>query len=99
MDRQCLHLHQYVEHDGHSSDVMFAVDLGTFAFAHVSNSLLTNIGKVAVGRFRPHFIPSCFGKYSYSEFCHDPNEWIMNYTCIGEMNPTFISKDDAFDIR
>ena len=63
------------------------------------NSLLTNIGKVTVGRFRPHFIPSCFNAFSYREFCNDPNDWIWNYTCIGEDSTSLKVKDGAYDIR
>jgi hypothetical protein len=60
---------------------------------------LTNIGKVAFGRLRPHFIPSCFNKFSYKDFCTDPNQWIANYTCIGESSTYTVEKDGAFDIR
>ncbi len=63
------------------------------------NSLLTNVGKVTLGRLRPHFIPSCFQKYSYRSFCRDPNEWIVNYTCYGESSAAFKEKDGAYDIR
>jgi hypothetical protein len=62
---------------------------------------LTNVGKVAYGRHRPHFIPSCFNKFSYKDFCadQDPNQWIVNYTCIGESSDYIVEKDGAFDIR
>ncbi len=52
-----------------------------------------------MGRQRPHFIPSCFNKFTYRDFCVDPTVWITNYTCIGEASTTLIEKDDAFDIR
>lgn len=73
--------------------------LGVFVFANVVNSFLTNVGKVTVGRLRPHFIPSCFNHYSYRGFCDDPNEWLTNYTCIGESSATVKEKDGAYDIR
>lgn len=72
---------------------------GAFAFANVVNSFLTNVGKVAVGRMRPHFIPSCFNQYSYKDFCRDPTDWIVNYTCLGESSSSVKEKDGAFDIR
>ncbi|CAF0761073.1 unnamed protein product [Adineta steineri] len=70
-----------------------------FIFANCCNSFLTNVGKVTVGRLRPHFIPSCFEKYSYKDFCQYPNEWIVNYTCIGESVDFVKDKDGAHDIR
>jgi hypothetical protein len=73
--------------------------LGVFLFANCANSFLTNVGKVAVGRLRPHFIPSCFQKYSYKDFCADPNDWIVNYTCLGESSTAVKDKDGAYDIR
>jgi hypothetical protein len=73
--------------------------LGVFLFANCANSFLTNVGKVAVGRLRPHFIPSCFNKFSYSEFCQYPNEWRVNYTCLGESSDSVKDKDGAYDIR
>jgi hypothetical protein len=73
--------------------------LGVFIFANGVNSFLTNVGKVAIGRLRPHFIPSCFGKYFYRDFCRDPYDWIVNYTCLGEISTSFKEKDDAYDIR
>jgi len=73
--------------------------IGVFLFAAGANSFLTNVGKVSVGRLRPHFIPSCFQKYSYKDFCDSPNQWIVNYTCIGENSIIFKEKDDAWDIR
>jgi phosphatidate phosphatase len=73
--------------------------VGVFIFANGVNSFLTNVGKVAVGRLRPHFIPSCFGKHFYRDFCRDPYDWIVNYTCFGEISTSFKEKDDAYDIR
>lgn len=73
--------------------------LGSYGFAHVINSFLTNIGKVAMGRLRPHFIPSCFNVFSYRNFCTNPNEWIWDYTCIGENSTSIKVKDGAYDIR
>ncbi|CAF0765767.1 unnamed protein product [Adineta steineri] len=73
--------------------------VGVFIFANCCNSFLTNVGKVTVGRLRPHFIPSCFEKYSYKDFCQYPNEWIVNYTCIGESVDFVKDKDGAHDIR
>ncbi|CAM4852697.1 unnamed protein product [Rotaria socialis] len=75
------------------------ISLVVFAFAHGVNSFLTNVGKVSVGRLRPHFIPSCFNKFSYTDFCNDPNQWISNYTCIGESSTVLKEKDGAYDIR
>jgi hypothetical protein len=48
---------------------------------------------------RPHFIPSCFQKYSYRDFCKDPNEWIVDYTCLAETNSLVKEKDGSYDIR
>jgi hypothetical protein len=79
--------------------LIFFYGLGVFLFANCVNSFLTNVGKVAVGRLRPHFIPSCFKKYSYRDFCQDPNEWFVNYTCIGETSDAVKEKDGAYDIR
>ncbi|CAF1012144.1 unnamed protein product [Rotaria sp. Silwood1] len=73
--------------------------IGVFLFANCANSFLTNIGKVAVGRLRPHFIPSCFQKYSYKDFCGDPNHWIVDYVCFGESSSVIKEKDGAYDIR
>ncbi|CAF1093839.1 unnamed protein product [Adineta ricciae] len=73
--------------------------VGVFIFANCANSFLTNVGKVTVGRLRPHFIPSCFNKFSYKDFCGDPNEWIVNYTCLGESSDLVKEKDGAHDIR
>jgi len=73
--------------------------IGVFAFANCVNSFLTNVGKVTVGRLRPHFIPSCFHLYTYKAFCADPTIWIANYTCIGESSSIIKAKDDAYDIR
>jgi phosphatidate phosphatase len=73
--------------------------IGVFLFANCVNSFLTNVGKVTVGRLRPHFIPTCFHQYSYKTFCGDPNEWIVNYTCYGESSISFKEKDGAYDIR
>jgi len=73
--------------------------IGVFIFANCVNSFLTNVGKVTVGRLRPHFIPSCFGKNSYKEFCHDPNEWIVNYSCYGDPSTIIKEKDGSYDIR
>ncbi|CAF1089501.1 unnamed protein product [Rotaria sordida] len=73
--------------------------VGVFLFANCANSLLTNIGKVAVGRLRPHFIPSCFDKFSYTEFCRYPNEWMVNYVCLGEASDIIKEKDGSYDIR
>jgi len=73
--------------------------LGSYGFAHVINSFLTNIGKVTMGRLRPHFIPSCFNVFAYQGFCTNPNEWIWNYTCIGEDSSSIKVKDGAYDIR
>ncbi|CAF0930186.1 unnamed protein product [Adineta steineri] len=73
--------------------------IGIFVFASAANSFLTNVGKVAVGRHRPHFIPSCFNQTSYLPFCVDPNAWIVSYTCIGESSTVIVEKDGAFDIR
>ncbi|CAF2994059.1 unnamed protein product [Rotaria sp. Silwood2] len=73
--------------------------VGVFLFANCANAFLTNIGKVAVGRLRPHFIPSCFHKTSYKEFCRDPNEWIVDYNCFAESSSVFKEKDGAYDIR
>ncbi|CAF3057085.1 unnamed protein product [Rotaria sp. Silwood2] len=73
--------------------------IGVFLFAHGANSFLTNIGKVSVGRLRPHFIPSCFEIYTYKDFCTDANQWIVNYTCIGESSTVVKEKDGAYDIR
>ncbi|CAF0971743.1 unnamed protein product [Adineta ricciae] len=73
--------------------------IGIFAFANAINSFLTNVGKVSYGRQRPHFIPSCFNKTTYKDFCADPTLWIVNYTCIGESSAIFVEKDGAFDIR
>ncbi len=76
-------------------------DCSDFFYGLGVNSFLTNVGKVAVGRLRPHFIPSCFNKYSYKDFCEhqDPNEWFVNYTCIGETSDAVKEKDGAYDIR
>lgn len=68
-------------------------------FFNIITAFLTNIGKITVGRLRPHFIPSCFEKYSYTEFCKDANDWITNYTCIGESSTVLKLKDGAYDIR
>ena len=68
-------------------------------FFNLITAFLTNVGKITVGRLRPHFIPSCFEKYSYTEFCTDANQWITNYTCIGETDTTLKFKDGAYDIR
>ena len=57
------------------------------------------MGKVTVGRLRPHFIPSCFNKFSYKDFCQDPNDWYTNYTCLGEISDVVKEKDGAYDIR
>ncbi|CAF4675051.1 unnamed protein product [Rotaria sp. Silwood1] len=73
--------------------------IGVFLFAHGTNSFLTNVGKVSVGRLRPHFIPSCFEKYTYKDFCVDATQWIVNYTCIGEASTVVKEKDGAYDIR
>ncbi|CAF1011448.1 unnamed protein product [Rotaria sordida] len=73
--------------------------IGVFLFVHGVNSFLTNVGKVSAGRLRPHFIPSCFEKYTYKEFCTDANQWIVNYTCIGESSIVVKEKDGAYDIR
>jgi len=73
--------------------------IGVFLFSACANSFLTNVGKVAVGRLRPHFIPSCFNAYSYKDFCKDPNDWIVNYTCRGESSDVVKEKDGAYDIR
>ncbi|CAF4108573.1 unnamed protein product [Rotaria magnacalcarata] len=75
------------------------ISLVVFACAHGVNSFLTNVGKVSVGRLRPHFIPSCFDKFDYTDFCIDPNRWISNYTCIGESSTVLKEKDGAYDIR
>ncbi|UJR14055.1 hypothetical protein I4U23_001052 [Adineta vaga] len=75
------------------------IAIGIFAFASGVNSFLTNVGKVSFGRHRPHFIPSCFNKTTYKDFCVDPTLWIVNYTCIGEASATVVEKDGAFDIR
>ena len=72
---------------------------GVFLFANCVNSFLTNVGKVSVGRLRPHFIPSCYHKYSYQDFCQFPNEWLTNYTCSGESSDVVKEKDGAYDIR
>lgn len=73
--------------------------VGVFIFANCANSFLTNVGKVSVGRLRPHFIPSCFHRYSYREFCNNPNEWFVTYTCDGENSSVVKEKDGTFDIR
>ncbi|CAF0871689.1 unnamed protein product [Didymodactylos carnosus] len=73
--------------------------LGVFIFAACANSFLTNVGKVSVGRLRPHFIPSCFQKYDYTSFCTRPNDWITDYKCIGESSDLIKEKDGANDIR
>ncbi len=73
--------------------------ISIFIFANIMNSFLTNVGKVTVGRLRPHFIPSCFHKDTYKDFCSDPTVWITNYTCIGETSSVLKEKDDAYDIR
>ncbi|CAF1314249.1 unnamed protein product [Rotaria sp. Silwood1] len=73
--------------------------VGVFLFAISINLFLTYFGKVTVGRLRPHFIPSCFQKFSYKEFCQDPNEWISNYTCLGESSHAVKERDDVYDIR
>jgi hypothetical protein len=75
------------------------LNIGIFVFASAVNSFLTNVGKVSVGRLRPHFIPSCFNKFTYKDFCVDPTVWIANYTCIGESSAVVKEKDDAYDIR
>ena len=100
MDGKPLHHRWFVE-CSHASrcTYLWSCSLGVFAFSNGVNSLLTNIGKVAMGRLRPHFIPSCFGKYFYKDFCQDPNEWIWNYTCIGETSSAVKEKDGAYDIR
>ncbi|CAF1247469.1 unnamed protein product [Rotaria magnacalcarata] len=73
--------------------------IGVFIFANCVTAFLTNIGKVTVGRLRPHFIPSCFHKYSYHDFCNNSNEWIINYECLGESSDIIKQKDGAYDIR
>ncbi|CAF3145574.1 unnamed protein product [Rotaria socialis] len=73
--------------------------IGVFIFANCVTAFLTNIGKVTVGRLRPHFIPSCFQKYSYNDFCVNPNDWIVNYVCLGESSSIVKQKDGAYDIR
>lgn len=73
--------------------------LGAFYFAHAVNSLLTNIGKLFIGAFRPHFIPSCFKKYNYHQFCNDTTQWIVNYTCIGETSANEKIQYGAYNIR
>ena len=75
------------------------INLGTVIFAIGVNMLLTNIGKVAVGRLRPHFIATCFHDYSYQNFCTHPNLWIVNYTCVGESDELFKGNNDAYDVR
>ncbi len=77
----------------------FKYQIGVFIFANCVTAFLTNVGKVTVGRLRPHFIPSCFHQYSYKTFCNDPNDWITNYTCFGETSTGLKEKDGAYDIR
>jgi phosphatidate phosphatase len=79
--------------------MIFVFELGIFIFSNCVNSFLTNVGKVTVGRLRPHFIASCFHKYTYRDFCTDPTVWISNYTCIGESSTVLKDKDGAYDIR
>ena len=76
-----------------------SINSGVFIFANGVNSFLTNVGKVTVGRLRPHFIPSCFNQTSYKDFCRDPNDWFTNYTCLGESSDIVKEKDGAYDIR
>jgi len=57
------------------------------------------VGKVSVGRHRPHFIPSCFNQFSYQDFCFNATTWFVNYTCIGESSSVLKEKDGAYDIR
>ena len=73
--------------------------LGAFYFAHAVNSFLTNIGKLFIGAFRPHFIPSCFKKFNYHDFCNDTTQWIVNYTCLGENSSNEKIQYGAFNIR
>lgn len=73
--------------------------IGAFVFSNVVNSFLTNIGKVTVGRHRPHFIPSCFNKFSYQDFCVNATQWFVDYTCLGESSAIVKEKDGAYDIR
>ncbi|CAF1062906.1 unnamed protein product [Didymodactylos carnosus] len=73
--------------------------IGVFIFAACANSFLTNVGKVSAGRLRPHFIPSCFHTNNYTLYCRTPNDWITNYTCVGESSDIIKEKDGANDIR
>jgi phosphatidate phosphatase len=73
--------------------------IGVFAFANCVNLFITYVGKVSVGRLRPHFIPSCFNKFTYTDFCTNPTQWIANYTCIGESSSVVKEKQGAYDIR
>ena len=73
--------------------------LGAFFFAHAVNSLLTNIGKLFIGGFRPHFIASCFKKFTPQNFCTDAAQWIVNYTCIGEDSPLEKVQYGAYNSR
>jgi len=79
--------------------VLFFFWIGIFLFANGVNSFLTNIGKVTVGKQRPHFIPSCFNKSTFHDFCTDTTEWFVDYTCIGESSGIPKVKDGAYDIR
>ena len=100
MGRKSLHHRWYGLWVSQLRDVSFTRSLvGVFLFANCVNSFLTNVGKVSVGRLRPHFIPSCFQKYSYRDFCTDPNQWIVNYTCLGDSSSVVKEKDGSFDIR
>ena len=70
-----------------------------FLFASGVNVVLTNIGKVTVGRPRPHFIATCFNQTSLQTFCTQPNQWITDYRCVGESSSIASERSDASDSR